>query len=172
MLMNNSIKSVIISIFIATVAAMAPVMADDLNVNWEAQVKKIDDVYWHEFNFGNSASLNSHLAEDVEFYHDLGGTVLGYDALAKVNAGMDSTKNRGRRVIVPDTLRIFPMRRGPDIYGAIVMGEHDFFSTESGKIIKKTFRSSFSHLMLRKDGVWKVARIYSYDHQRVMDAEK
>lgn len=95
--------------------------------------------------------------------------VLGHDALAKVNAGMDDTKNRGRRVIVPDSLRIFPMRRGPDVYGAIVMGEHDFFSAEAGKIIKRTFRSSFTHLMLQKDGVWKVARIYSYNHQRVVD---
>lgn len=170
--MSKFIQSFITSIFIATVAVMAPVMADDRNTKWEAEVRKIDDVYWHEFNFGTSASLNSHLADDVEFYHDLGGTVLGYEALAKVNAGMDSTKNRGRRVVVPDTLRIFPMRRGPDVYGAIVMGEHDFFSAESGKIVKKKFRSSFTHLMLRKDGVWKVARIYSYNHQMVKDAEK
>ncbi|MBC3875973.1 nuclear transport factor 2 family protein [Undibacterium flavidum] len=151
---------------------MMPVMAEDKNTDWEAQVRKADDAYWNDFNFGTSASLNSHLTEDVEFYHDLGGTVMGYDALSKVNAGMDDTKNRGRRVIVPDTLRIFPMRRGPEVYGAIVMGEHDFFSTESGKIIKRTFRSSFTHLMLQKDGVWKVARIYSFNHQRATDEAK
>ncbi len=83
-----------------------------------------------------------------------------------------ATKNRGRRVIVPDTLRIFPMRRGPELYGAIVMGDHDFFTTESGKVIKKNFTSSFTHLMLLKDGVWKVARIYSYEHRRATDAAK
>lgn len=157
--MPNCIKLFIASIFIVTLAATAPVKAEDQNTNWEAQVRKVDDAYWHEFNFGSSAALNAHLAKDVEFYHDLGGMELGYDALAKVNSGMDSIKNRARRVIVPDTLRIFPMRRGPDVYGAIVMGDHDFFRTESGKIVKKWSRSSFTHLMLRKDDVWKIARI-------------
>nr|WP_315484952.1 hypothetical protein [uncultured Undibacterium sp.] len=147
-------------------------MAADTNTDWEAQVRKADDTYWHDFNFGTSASFNSHLSQDVEFYHDLGGMILGYEALAKVNSGMDNTKNPGRRVVVPDTLRIFPMRKGPDIYGAIVMGEHDFFSTESGKIKTRVLRSSFTHLLLLKDGVWKVARIYSYNHQRVTDPEK
>jgi hypothetical protein len=170
--MRKLVKSFITSILIAMLAAMAPAMADDQNTNWETQVKKVDEAYWHEFNFGPSASLNSHLAKDVEFYHDLGGVELGYDALAKVNAGMDSIKNRARRVLVPDTLRIFPMRRGPDVYGAIVMGDHDFFRTESGKVVKKWSRSSFTHLMLLKEGVWKIARIYSYNHQLVTDAKE
>lgn len=169
--MRNLLKSFATSIFIAVVAAMVPVMADEHNTNWEDQVRKVDTAYWHEFNFGPSAALNLHLAKDVEFYHDLGGMELGYDALAKVNAGMDGIENRARRVLVPDTLRIFPMRRGPDVYGAIVMGEHDFFRTQSGKIVEKWARSSFTHLMLKKEGVWKVARIYSYNHQLVKDGK-
>jgi len=170
--MRNLTKSFITSIFIAALAAMAPAMAEDQDKDWEAQVRKVDEAYWHEFNYGPSASLNFHLAKDVEFYHDLGGVELGYDALAKVNAGMDNTKDRARRVLVPDTLRVFPMRRGPDVYGAIVMGEHDFFRTESGKIVEKWARSSFTHLMLLKDGVWKIARIYSYDHRLATDVKK
>jgi hypothetical protein len=169
--MHNFIKTFITSIVIAIITAMTPVMAADSNTDWEAQIRKADDTYWHDFNFGTSASFNSHLSQDVEFYHDLGGMVLGYEALAKVNSGMDNTKSPGRRVIVPDTLRIFPMRNGPDIYGAIVMGDHDFFNTESGKKTR-VMRSSFTNLMLLKDGVWKVARIYSYNHQRVTDPEK
>lgn len=170
--MRKLINSLITCIFIATIATMVPATAEDENTNWEDQVKKVDEAYWHQFNFGPSASLNFHLAKDVEFYHDLGGMVSGYDALAKVNAGMDGVKDRSRRVLVPDTLRIFPMRRGTDVYGAIVMGDHDFFRTESGKIVKKWSRSSFTHLMLRKDGVWKVARIYSYNHQLVTDVKE
>jgi hypothetical protein len=169
--MHNIIKIFIASIVIAIITVMAPVMAADSNTDWEAQIRKADDTYWHDFNFGTSASFNSHFSQDVEFYHDLGGMVLGYEALAKVNSGMDNTKSPGRRVIVPDTLRIFPMRNGPDIYGAIVMGDHDFFNTESGKRTR-VMRSSFTNLMLLKDGVWKVARIYSYSHQRVTDPEK
>ncbi|MFC0350074.1 hypothetical protein [Undibacterium danionis] len=171
--LKNFIASLFIaSLFIATLAVIAPVIAQDTNTDWEVQVKKADDIYWHDFNFGTSASLNAHLAQDVEFYHDLGGSLLGYDALSKVNAGMDNTKDRGRRVVVPDTWRVFPLRRGADIYGAIIMGDHDFFSTESGKIKTRILRSSFTHLMLLKDGVWKVARIYSYNHQPVAGEER
>jgi hypothetical protein len=170
--MHNFIRNFITCVVIAIIAVMAPAMAEDKNTDWEAQVRKVDDTYWHDFNFGTSASLNAHLAQDVEFYHDLGGSLLGYDALSKVNAGMDNSKNRGRRVIVPNTLRVFPMRNGPDIYGALVMGDHDFFSTESGEIKTRVLRSSFTHLMLLKDGVWKVARIFSYNHQPVVDLKK
>ncbi len=170
--MRNFIKIFITSIFITAFSGMMPAIAEDQDTSWEAQVREVDKAYWHEFNFGHSALLNFHLAKDVEFYHDLGGMELGYDALAKVNAGMDSSKNRSRRVLVPDTLRIFPMRRGPGVYGAIVMGDHDFFNTEAGKIVKKWSRSSFTHLMLRTNGGWKIARIYSYNHQLVTNVKE
>jgi hypothetical protein len=96
----------------------------------------------------------------------------GYDALSKVNEGMDDTKNRGRCVFVSNSLRIFPIRDEPEIYGAVVMGEYDFFSTESGKLKTRVLRSSFTQLMRLKDGVWKVACIYSYNHQPVVDTKK
>jgi hypothetical protein len=164
--MRTFTKTLIASISVVIFTALFPVKASEANPDWEAQVRKADEAFWNDFNFSPSAALNSHYADDVEFYHDLGGTLIGKDALAKVNAGMDSSKNRGRRVLVPGTLRIYPMRRnGTEIYGALVMGEHEFFSTESGKIVKKTVRSIFTHLLLLKDGAWKIARIYSYDHQ-------
>jgi hypothetical protein len=69
--MHNFIRSFITSAFIATIAVMLPVMAKDTNTDWEAKVRKVDDTYWHDFNFGTSTSLNAHLSRDVEFYHDL-----------------------------------------------------------------------------------------------------
>ncbi|MCE3262396.1 MAG: hypothetical protein K0R43_1475 [Pseudoduganella sp.] len=170
--MRKFTKALVTAISIVVFTGMAPVMAADKNLDWEAQVRKADESFWNDFNYSESAALNSHYSGDVEFYHDLGGTILGQGALAKVNAGMDNAKNRGRRVLVPNTLRIFPMRKDKEIYGALVMGEHDFFSTESGKIVKRTVRSSFTHLILLKDGVWKIARIYSYDHKMAADTEK
>lgn len=170
--MRKFIKSFVTAIYLVTFAIMSPVIAADQNTDWEAQVRKADDAYWHDFNFSHSTALKAYLTSDVEFYHDLGGSIIGYEALAKVNAGMDGAKNRGRRMVVPETLRILPLRKGKDIYGALVMGEHDFFSTESGKVVKRTLRSSFTHLMLLQDGAWKIARIYSYEHKPVTDTDK
>lgn len=169
--MRHFFKIIITFIFVFSFVAITPAIAADSNRDWEVQVKKADESYWHDFNFGTSAALNSHLTSDVEFYHDLGGTLIGYEALSKVNADMDGTQNRGRRVLVPNTLQVFPMRLGTEIYGALVMGEHDFFGTESGKVTKRILRASFTHLMLLKDGVWKVARIYSYNHQPAMETK-
>lgn len=170
--MNKFNKAFLTSICVFIFSVMVPVVAADDQLDWEAQVRKVDDAFWNDFNFSASAALNSYYTSDVEFYHDLGGTMMGLDALAKVNAEMDKAKNRGRRVLVPGSLRIFPMRRDKEIYGALVMGQHDFFSTDSGKIVKRTVRSSFTHLMLLKDGAWKISRIYSYDHKMAEDMPK
>lgn len=165
-------KTFVDSVCLIVLAAMAPVMAADKNPDWETEVRKADERFWQDFNFSPSAALNAHYANDVEFYHDLGGPILGQEALATINAGMDASKNRGRRVLVPSTLRIHPMRKGGEVYGALVMGDHDFFSTDSGKIVKRTIRSSFTHLMLLKDGAWKISRIYSFNHHVPADGEK
>ncbi|MFC0168560.1 DUF4440 domain-containing protein [Pseudoduganella danionis] len=170
--MEKIIKTFATFIFIIMFDAMAPVMAADKNLDWEAQVRKTDEAFWNDFNFSPSATLNSYYTGDVEFYHDLGGTIMGLEALANVNAGMDKGKNRGRRVLVAGSLRIYPMRKDKEIYGALVMGEHDFYSTDSGKIVKRTLRASFTHIMLLKNGVWKIARIISYDHKMDPDNTK
>ena len=64
--------------------------------------------------------------------------------------------------------RVYPMRRGDEIYGALVTGEHRFYVTPKGKREFLVGRAYFTQLMLLKDGSWKIARIFSYEH---VDAE-
>lgn len=60
---------------------------------------------------------------------------------------------------------MYPLRRGEDIYGAVMTGEHDFFVTEPDKAEQLAGRALFTHLMLLKNAQWKIGRILSYSHE-------
>jgi ketosteroid isomerase-like protein len=163
----RSFKSIAVSLMLLA-ASLGPVHAASDATNWEAAVRKADHSYWDAYNRRDPVTMNSFLADDVEFYHDRGGTLIGKAELGKANSVMKTNKARLRRALVPGSLHLYPMRRGEQIYGAVVTGEHDFFAMESGKADQLLGRALFTHLMLLKDGQWKIARILSYSH---MDAK-
>jgi ketosteroid isomerase-like protein len=131
---------------------------------WEHEVRRLDHDYWAAYNRRDSVAMNSFLSDDVEFYHDRGGTLIGKSALAAANEGMRTNPDHLRREEVPGTVRFFPMRHGDDIYGAVVTGEHRFYITEVGKKERPVGRALFTHLLLRQDGKWHITRILSYEH--------
>lgn len=101
---------------------------------------------------------NSFFTDDVEFYHDRTGRESGQqvrDTFKRLTASCPG--NRGiRRVIVPGSLRVYPMQG----YGAIQMGLHRFI--ERGAPTHTVAR--FVHLWQQKDGTWKITRVLSFDH--------
>jgi hypothetical protein len=44
---------------------------------WEHEVRRLDHDYWAAYNRRDSVAMNSFLSDDVEFYHDRGGTLIG-----------------------------------------------------------------------------------------------
>jgi hypothetical protein len=73
-------------------------------------------------------------------------------------------EHRIRRGAVADSIRVFPMRQGDKLYGAVISGEHQFFHNVKGKPEQLEGRARFTHMLLLKDGAWKVSRVLSYDH--------
>lgn len=142
----------------------APVFAQIAPEKWQLEAQKLDDTYWAAFNRGDADGVNAFLADDVEFYHDRGGMLIGKAALAAVNDGMKTATQRIRREVLPGTVHIYPLRKGDEIYGAILNGEHRFYINAKGKPEKLAGGAIFSHLLLLKGKVWKIARIYSYEH--------
>ncbi|WP_432381974.1 nuclear transport factor 2 family protein [Duganella sp. P38] len=141
------------------IASQASAQAD-----WEAGAKQADDAYWAAYNKGDADKMNSFLADDVEFYHDRGGTLIGKQALAAVNDGMKTAEHKLRRAAIPGSVRFFPMRNGETIYGVLVSGEHQFFVAPNDKPEFPVGRAYFTQLMVLQDGAWKVSRIFSYEH--------
>lgn len=130
-----------------------------------ALILKRDSLFWITYNTCDTAGNKAFFTTDMEFYHDKGGVTLGVEALsASLKNNLCSNPDfRLRREAVPGTVHVFPMRKGNSIYGAIISGEHVFYIIEKGAE-RLDGLAKFTHLWLVKDGVWKMARILSYDH--------
>lgn len=133
-----------------------------------------DSLFWTGYNRCDTALNGQFLADDLEFFHDKGGITVGKAALQlALKKNLCSNANwRLRREAVPGTVKVYPMMNNDTIYGAIILGEHYFYITETGKPEFRDGHASFNHLWLKKNGVWKMQRILSYDHHAAAPPEK
>lgn len=92
--------------------------------------------------------------DDAEFYHDRTGAAVGEAVRTMKSCPRD---NGVTRTLVPGSLEVYPMQG----YGAIQIGRHVFARKgESGSEFAK-----FVHLWKRENGVWRLARVLSFDHR-------
>ena len=92
--------------------------------------------------------------DDPEFYHDRTGLAVGEEARTMKSCPRD---NGVTRTLIPGSLEVYPMQG----YGAIQIGRHIFARKgESGTEVAK-----FMHLWKLESGVWRLARVLSFDHK-------
>ena len=161
MFVRRLISTSIVMLGMASTAALAQPVAD---AAWDAGARAADKAYWEAYNRADPDGMNAWLAQDVAFYHDRGGTLIGKKALSAVNDGMKSAPVKLRREAVPGTIRFFPMRQGETLYGAIVTGEHRFYARPKDAPETLAGHANFTHLMLLQGKQWRIARIFSYEH--------
>ena len=125
-----------------------------------------DSLFWVTYNTCDTTQFQKYFTDDVEFYHDKGGITLGLNNLAAtIKKNLCGTNTfRLRRDVVQGTIKVFPLQNANLIYGAIMSGDHVFYTLEQGKEPRLDGLAKFTHLWLLKDGQWKMARILSYDH--------
>jgi hypothetical protein len=125
-----------------------------------------DALFWNAYNDCNVAAMQPFFTDDVEFYHDKGGPTFGLANLVDSFRKMcDSRKQiHVRREAAKDTVKVFPMKSSDVIYGAIISGDHYFYTQEEGKKEHLEGLARFTHLWLLKDGQWKMSRVLSFDH--------
>ncbi|POY38413.1 nuclear transport factor 2 family protein [Solitalea longa] len=102
--------------------------------------------------------------DDMEFYHDKGGITISKAAfIANLKKNFcDPNREVGlKRVLVPGTMKVYPMGN----YGAVQNGEHYFYEVYKDGTEKRVGIAKFTHLWMFKDGVWRISRVISYDHQ-------
>lgn len=155
------------SIFVASIFLVAQalaVAAEPKPVDTEAAVRQADDAYWAAYNRADPVAMNAFLADDVEFYHDRGGSLIGKKALAAVNSEMGADDHTLRREAIPGTVKFFPMRKDDVIYGYLSTGEHQFIVVPKDKPEFPAGRALFTQLWVLQGKEWKVSRIFSYEH--------
>ena len=140
------------------------VQAQDQNI--EELILKKDAEFWKGYNSCDISTMNNFLAEDIEFYHDKGGIELGSKKLNEgLKKGLCQTgKNHLRREAISESIEVFPLMDNNKLYGAILSGEHLFYTQEEGSE-RLDGQAKFNHLWLLKDGEWKMHRVLSYDHR-------
>lgn len=109
----------------------------------EATIRSLDTALFAAYNACNLPAFSALLADDVEFYHDQGGLILGRAALT--DSVRRNVCGHVTRQLTPGSLRVYPVKG----LGAVEMGTHRFFEngspTPSGE-------ADFVHLWLWKDG--------------------
>ncbi|HEX8602996.1 MAG TPA: nuclear transport factor 2 family protein [Pseudoduganella sp.] len=155
----------------AGIALAAPLLAFAQNPGLLAEVKAADAAYWKAYNDCDYAALDKLTAENVEFYHDIGGVTNGRAALT------DSVRKNicGRpgvtvqRTVQDKDTQTYLLNRGPDVYGAIVTGRHEFSEAPKGVKAAPNGEALFSMLWLRNaDKTWTLSRALSYDHKAIL----
>lgn len=159
-----SLSSVALAVIILAFASVAFAQTAEQKVG--ALIIEKDAAFWVAYNKCDTDTFRSMFTDDVEFYHDKGGATIGFENfMAALKNGLCGDPNsRLRRAEVKETVKVFPLAKGGEIYGAIISGEHVFFVNQKGKPEFLDGHARFMQLWLLRNGEWKMARILSYDH--------
>jgi hypothetical protein len=120
-------------------------------------VAGLDSALFDAYNSCNLDKMGSMVTEDLEFYHDQTGLSVGRQTF--VDAIKANICGKVHRELVPGTLEVYPLKG----YGAVEIGIHRF--THPSDPNSHGFgEAKFVHVWQLKDGVWRVARVISFDH--------
>jgi hypothetical protein len=120
-------------------------------------IQSLDTQLFDAYNHCDLEKFGSLLADDLEFYHDVGG--LSRSRRTTVEGVKNNICGKVTRELVPGTLEVYPMAN----YGAVEIGVHRFHHPGQENV-KSVGEAKFIHLWQHKDGAWKITRVISFDH--------
>lgn len=131
------------------------------------QLQKMDSIVFLEgFNKCNLISLEKTIAEEFEFYHDVGGSQEKIIFMENMKNNICSNPERKPiRILVKGSTEVFPLYNQGELYGAIQNGDHEFWIQEPDKELYQTGAAKFSTTWLLIDGNWVMKNVLSYDHK-------
>jgi hypothetical protein len=158
--MNKStalVQTIVVTLLLATAIAPAHAQTAAPDPLFKT-IQSLDTQLFDAYNHCDLDKFGSFLADDLEFYHDKTGLSRGRPAL--VEGIKNNICGKVTRELVPGTLEVYPIAN----YGAVETGIHRFHHPgheEPGSVGE----AKFIHLWQNKDGVWKITRVISFDHQ-------
>jgi hypothetical protein len=122
------------------------------------KIAALDGEVFDAYNRCDLEKFGSLFTEELEFYHDNGG-LTDRTRQSLVESVKKNICGKVYRVLVPETLEVFPLRG----YGAVETGVHRFYHPGRDGT-EQVGEAKFMMLWQEKDGAWKVTRVISYDH--------
>ena len=117
------------------------------------------------FNQCDLVYLESHIAEDLKFYHDQSGFQDKKTFFENTQKYICSNSGQKPiRKVETNRLEVFPLYNNGKIYGAIQKGVHHFYLREKGKEDVWTSTAKFTHVWILDKEIWKLSEVLSYDH--------
>ena len=142
-----------------------PVVLPDAPALTAAIAEQDAELFSVMFERCEPAALAALITPDFEFYHDKGGRMVGrepfvadYDANCEAKKAPDAWQSR--RVLVADTLRVYPIPG----FGAVEEGTHLFYERQGDGPEALVGRARFSIVWALQDGGWRASRALSIDH--------
>jgi hypothetical protein len=121
------------------------------------EIRQQDSLLFVAFNSKNLGAMKTFFDPALELFQDNVG-VRNYDQTMAGFSGIFKQDFVLTRKLVPGSLEVYPIKD----YGAIETGQHTFTHMENGQEMTGTFK--FLHIWQKKDGIWKITRIVTYDH--------
>ena len=119
------------------------------------QIKSLDAKLFDAYNNCSLEVLGSMVSDDLEFYHDQTGLSVGKAPF--LAAIKQNICGKVQRTLIENTLEVYPLKD----YGAVELGIHRFHHpNEPGNIGDAKFVTIWHN----DNGVWKVTRVISYEH--------
>ena len=143
---------------------LVPVARVDAQASGDADallktVTQLDAKLFGAYNTCDLKTLGAMVSEDLEFYHDQTGLMVGKAPF--LAAIKQNICGKVARTLVPGSLEVYLLKG----YGAVEFGVHRFH--HPGHAEEGEGEARFVTLWQSKDGVWKVARVISYSHETV-----
>ena len=149
-------------IFILLICIAIPAFAQEKKVAITSgelfnEIKQMDSIMFQAFNTQNMEKFKAMFTEDLEWFQDNGG-LIPYKTVFENFGNTFKNENKLSRELVKGSLEVYPIKD----YGAIQIGRHQFKHVENGKLEIGTFK--FLMIWQKKDKLWRISRVVSYDH--------
>ncbi len=146
--------------------------ASENNTDLYYKIKLLDSLFFEvAYNQCDSVMGRKLISKDFEFYHDQGGALLNESNELASDIMVEDLSwicNDTHRKLVTNSMEVFPLYEENELYGAIQKGDHQFYKVEDKKPTELKTNAKFIHLWILEDNDWKLKRVFSYDHQKVI----
>lgn len=130
-------------------------------------VKSADSLLFERgFNHCDFAALEKLAHQDLQFLHDQAGMQDRNAFFEAVRKNICGSGSKPTRQLIGD-FAVYPLYDDGKLYGAVQIGDHEFFQIENGQKPRKTTVAKFIHTWLFAGRQWQLYRVLSYDHQMV-----
>jgi hypothetical protein len=118
-------------------------------------IRSIDSKFFDAYNHCDLAVLGSMVSDDLEFYHDQTGLMVGKEPF--LAAIKQNICGKVQRSLIENTLEVYPLKG----YGAVEIGIHRFQHPSEPSNVGD---AKFVIIWHEVNGTWKVTRTISYEH--------